>query len=240
MSSQPKYQRVLLKISGEGFCRPGERGIDGEALESVAREILAAQKLGVEVAVVVGGGNLIRGGKLAEEGRIPQATADYMGMLGTVINALALKEMLEKLDQPARVLSAINLTAVAEPYIRGRAIRHLEKGRIVIFAAGTGNPFFTTDTAAALRATEIGAQVLLKATKVDGVYDKDPNAHDDAVRFEELSFGEAINRQLRIMDMAAFSMCMERGIPIIVFNLTKTGHIADVVAGKSHGTRIHA
>ena len=239
MSTKPKYKRVLLKISGEGLCKPGGKGIDGEALEAVAREILAAYQLGVEVGVVVGGGNLIRGERLAEEGRIPQATADYMGMLGTVINGLALKEMLEKLGQPARVLSAINLTAVAEPYIRGRAIRHLEKGRIVIFAAGTGNPFFTTDTAAALRATEIGADVLLKATKVDGVYDKDPKKYADAVRFDDLAFSEAISRQLKIMDMTAFSMCMERGIPIIVFNLTKPGHIADVVAGKPHGTLIH-
>ncbi len=239
MSTQPKYKRVLLKISGEGLCEKGGKGIDGDALEAVAKEILSAKQLGAEIAVVVDGGNLIRGGKLAQQGHIPQATADYMGMLGTVINGLAMKEMLEKLGQPARVLSAINLTAVAEPYIRGRAIRHLEKGRIVIFAAGTGNPFFTTDTAAALRATEIGADVLLKATKVDGVYDKDPVTNSDAVRYDDLTFSDAINRQLKIMDTTAFSMCQERDIPIIVFNLHNTGHIADVVAGKPHGTLIH-
>jgi uridylate kinase len=238
MAEKPKYQRVLLKISGEGFCKPGSKGIDGEELELLAKEILAAHQSGTQVAVVVGGGNIIRGGALAGEGRIPQATADYMGMLGTVINGLALKEMLEKLGQPARMLSAINLTAVAEPFIRARAVRHLEKGRIVILSAGTGNPFFTTDTAAALRATEIGAQVLLKATKVDGVYDKDPMKHDDAVRFDRLSYAEAINRNLKIMDMTAFSMCMENGIPIIVFNMKTAGHIAAVVRGANHGTII--
>jgi uridylate kinase len=161
-----------------------------------------------------------------------------MGMLGTVINGLALKEMLEKLDQPARVLSAINLTAVAEPFIRGRALRHLEKGRIVILAAGTGNPFFTTDTAAALRATEIGADALLKATKVDGVYDKDPNEYPDAQRYERLSYRDAISRNLKIMDTAAFSMCMEHRIPIVVFNMKRPGHIADAVAGAPHGTLV--
>ncbi len=238
MAEKPKYQRVLLKISGEGFCKPGGKGIDGEELELLAKEILAAHQSGTQVAVVVGGGNIIRGGALAGEGRIPQATADYMGMLGTVINGLALKEMLEKLGQPARMLSAINLTAVAEPFIRARAVRHLEKGRIVSLSAGTGNPFFTTDTAAALRATEIGAQVLLKATKVDGVYDKDPMKHDDAERFDRLSYAQAINRNLKIMDMAAFSMCMENGIPIIVFNMKTPGHIAAVVRGANHGTII--
>ena len=236
--SEAKYQRVLLKISGEGFCKPGGFGIDGEELELVAREILAAAKLGAEVAVVVGGGNIIRGAALSRQGHIPQATADYMGMLGTVINGLALKEMLETLGQPARVLSAINLTAVAEPFIRGRALRHLEKGRIVILAAGTGNPFFTTVTAAALRATEIGAQVLLKATKVDGVYDKDPMTHDDAVKYDRLTYSEAIARQLKIMDMTALSLCMERAIPIVVFNMKNPGHIAAVVAGQTHGTLI--
>jgi uridylate kinase len=236
MSQAPQYERVLLKISGEGFCQPGGKGIDGEELETMAREILAARRIGTDIAVVCGGGNLIRGGQLAAEGRIPQATADYMGMLGTVINGLALKEMLEKLGQPARVLSAINLTAVAEPFIRGRALRHLEKGRIVILAAGTGNPFFTTDTAAALRATELGAQALLKATKVDGVYDKDPMKHPDAVRYERLSYRDAIAQDLKIMDMTAFSMCMERRIPIVVFNMKNPGHIAEVCAGHRHGT----
>lgn len=233
---QPRYQRVLLKISGEAFCQSGSKGIDSAELEIIAREILKAHQVGSQIAVVVGGGNIIRGGTLAEDGKVPQATADYMGMLGTVINGLALKEMLETLGQAARVMSAINLTAVAEPFIRGRALRHLEKGRIVILAAGTGNPFFTTDTAAALRATEIGAEVLLKATKVDGVYDKDPIKHTDAVKFDVLDYNEAIRRNLRIMDMTALSMCMERDIPIVVFNMKTPGHIAEVVAGQPHGT----
>jgi len=231
-----QYKRVLLKISGEAFCAKAGFGIDGHELELIAKEIAAAAATGVQLAVVVGGGNIIRGAELAEQGRIAQATADYMGMLGTAINGLALKEMLDTLGTPARVLSAINLSAVAENFIRGRAIRHLEKGRVVIFAAGTGNPFFTTDTAAALRATEIGADVLLKATKVDGVYDKDPHRHDDAVRYEHLTFQEAINKQLKVMDLTAFSMCMERNIPVVVFNMKKPGHIAEVVGGAKHGT----
>lgn len=236
MAEKPKYQRVLLKISGEGFCKPGSKGIDGEELELLAKEILAAHQSGTQVAVVVGGGNIIRGGALAGEGRIPQATADYMGMLGTVINGLALKEMLEKLGQPARMLSAINLTAVAEPFIRARAVRHLEKGRIVILSAGTGNPFFTTDTAAALRATEIGAQVLLKATKVDGVYDADPVHNPDAVYFPELSYMEAIERRLGVMDTTALSLAMENKLPIIVFNLKTPGNIKRVLTGEKVGT----
>jgi len=240
MTDPPRFKRVLLKVSGEAFCQPGARGVDGAELELIANEILKAKQVGVDIAVVVGGGNIIRGGTLASEGRIPQATADYMGMLGTVINGLALKEMLEKLGQPARVLSAINLTAVAEPFIRGRAIRHLEKGRIVILAAGTGNPFFTTDTAAALRATEIGADALLKATKVDGVYDKDPMQHDDAKRYDRLTYRDAITQGLKIMDMTAFSMCMEHRIPIVVFNMKTPGHIAEVIAGRPHGTIVDA
>ena len=238
MSSEPKYKRVLLKISGEGFCKPGGKGIDGEELELLAREIRSAAELGSEVAVVVGGGNIIRGAALAQEGRIAQATADYMGMLGTVINGLALKEMLEKVGQPARVMTAINLTSVAEPFIRGRAIRHLEKGRVVIFSAGTGNPFFTTDTAAALRAVEIGAAALLKATKVDGVYDRDPMRDGDATRFDTLGYGEAIERRLAVMDLSAFDLCKEHRIPIVVFNMKTPGHIAEVVAGRPHGTLI--
>ena len=235
--TQPFYHRALVKISGEAFCKPAGFGIDGEELEVIAREIAAAARQGTQLAVVVGGGNIIRGAELAKEGHIQQATADYMGMLGTVINGNALKEMLEKLGQPARVLSALNLSAVAETFIRGRAIRHLEKGRVVIFVAGTGNPFFTTDSAAALRAAEIGAEVLLKATKVDGIYDKDPKQHADATRFDRLTFKQAIDMQLKIMDLTAFSMCMERNIPVVVFNMKTPGHIAEVVSGKSHGTR---
>lgn len=231
-------RRALLKISGEAFCKPGGYGIDGEELAVIAKEIAQAAGQGTQLAVVVGGGNMIRGARLAEQGDIPQATADYMGMLGTAINGLALKEKLESMGTPARVLSAINLSAVAETFIRGRAIRHLEKGRIVIFVAGTGNPFFTTDSAAALRAAEINANILLKATKVDGVYDKDPNVHHDAVRYDRLSFREAIDKQLKVMDLTAFAMCMDRNIPIVVFNMKSPGHIAEVVRGVNHGTRV--
>jgi uridylate kinase len=236
--SESHFKRVLLKISGESLCRSGGFGIDGHELDLMAHEIAAANQLGTQLALVVGGGNIIRGAKLAAGGYIAQATADHMGMLGIVINGLALKEALERIGQTARVLSAINLTSVAETFIRARAIRHLEKGRIVIFVAGTGNPFFTTDTAAALRATEIGAEVLLKATQVDGVYDKDPNKHADAQRFDKLSFAEAIDRKLKVMDLTAFTMCMEQSIPIVVFDAKVPGHIAEVVGGKPHGTRI--
>ena len=235
-----KYKRILLKVSGEAFSKPGQLGIDTEELGVIANEIAAAHKLGVQLAVVVGGGNIIRGARLAQVGNIDQATADYMGMLGTAINGLALKETLEKMGTPARVLSALHLTSVAETFIRGRAIRHLEKGRVVIFVAGTGNPFFTTDTAAALRASEIGAEILLKATKVDGIYDKDPNKHTDAIRYTSLTFQEAISRQLKVMDTAAFSICMERNIPIIVFDMNVPGHIAHVANGADYGTLVHA
>lgn len=236
--NKPHYHRALLKVSGEAFCKPGGFGIDGEELQVIAAEIALAHDTGTQLAVVVGGGNIIRGAKLAKDGHIDQSTADYMGMLGTVLNGMALKEMLDKIGHPARVLSGINLTSVAETFIRGRAIRHLEKGRIVIFVAGTGNPYFTTDTAAALRATEIGAEVVLKATKVDGVYDKDPNEHADARRFTTISFAEVIDKRLKVMDLAAFNMCMERGIPIVVFNMKQSGHIAEVVRGVPHGTRV--
>ncbi len=237
-SDKPAYKRVLLKISGEAFCKPGGFGIDGPELKVIAKEIAAAASVGTELAVVVGGGNIIRGATLAQQGSIAQATADQMGMLGTVINGLALKEMLEKIGQPARVLSAINLSAVAETFIRGRANRHLEKGRVVIFVAGTGNPFFTTDSAASLRAAEINADVLLKATKVDGIYDKDPMKHDDAKRFDTLLFKDAIERDLQVMDLTAFDMCRKRGIPIVVFDMKEPGHIAEVVSGKLHGTKV--
>lgn len=239
MSNLPiKYKRVLLKISGESLCKPGVGGIDPEELKAVSQEIIEATKTGVEIAIVVGGGNIIRGATLAKAGHIPQATADRMGMLGTAINALALKEMLETLGQPARVLTAINLTSVAEPFILGRANRHLEKGRVVILGAGTGNPFFTTDTAAALRAVELGAQVLMKATKVDGVYDKDPNIHADAKKYDVLSFNTAISKNLGIMDTAAFDLCQQHHVPIYVFNFKEPGNIARAVAGESIGTLI--
>ena len=240
VNRQPHYKRVLLKISGEAFCGKGGYGISGDELELITEQIADAHDLGIQLAVVVGGGNIIRGRSLAEQGQIAQATADYMGMLGTAINGLALKERLDQTGHPARVLSAINLTSVAENFIRGRAVRHLEKGRIVIFVSGTGNPFFTTDTAAALRATEIGADVLLKATKVDGIYDKDPAVHQDAKRFDTLSYQQAMDQRLAVMDLTAFSMCMEHDIPIVVFDMKTPGRIADVVAGKPCGTQVTA
>lgn len=231
-----RYRRVLLKLSGEAFATPGGFGIENDELDTIAREVCDAARLGTQVAVVVGGGNIIRGAVLAEQGHIPQATADYMGMLGTVINALALKEKLLSLGQDSRVLSAIEIRAVAEPFIRGRALRHLEKGRVVILAAGTGNPFFTTDTCAALRATELECEILLKATKVDGVYTADPKKDPKATRYESLTFQEAIARNLRIMDMTALAMCQEHRVPVLVFDFKIPGNIRRVVEGASIGT----
>jgi len=239
-NAKAPFRRVLLKLSGEAFCAPGGFGIDGNELGLIAKEVADAADSGGEVAVVVGGGNIIRGADLAKQGHIPQAVADQMGMLATVMNGLALKEALEKLGRPARVMSALNVSSVAEPFIRGRALRHLEKGRVVIFVAGTGNPFCTTDSAAALRATEIGADALLKATKVDGVYDKDPNKHDDATRYDSLTFDEAIFKGLGVMDLSAFDMCRTHGIPIIVFDMKQPGQIADVVRGEQRGTLVSA
>ncbi|MFK7961130.1 MAG: UMP kinase [Phycisphaerales bacterium] len=239
-SGQPPYERVVLKISGEGFCKPGGFGIDTDELAVIAGEIHAAAQLGVQIAVVVGGGNIIRGGELAKQGRIDQSTADYMGMLGTVINGLALKESLERLGQPARLMSAIEIPAVSEPFIRGRAIRHFEKGRVLVLAAGIGNPFFTTDTCAALRGTELGADILLKATKVDGVYSADPNVDPNATRYESLSFSEAVEKQLGVMDLTALTMCMERRLPVVVFRFKDAGNIRRVVSGERVGTLITA
>ncbi len=237
-AGQPAYGRVLLKISGEALCKPGGFGIDGEELQLIAKEINAAADQGTQVAVVVGGGNIIRGADLAKAGHIDQAVADQMGMLGTVMNGLALKEALEQLGRGARVLSAINLSSVAELFIRGRALRHLEKGRVVIFVAGTGNPFCTTDSAASLRASEIGADCLLKATKVDGIYDKDPKKNKDAKRFDTLTYDEAISKNLKVMDVGSFAQCRDQGIPIVVFDMKKPGNIAKVVAGQNIGTRV--
>jgi uridylate kinase len=234
-----RYKRVLLKISGEGFCHEGGFGIEAEELERIAKQCVEVSRMGVELAIVVGGGNFIRGATFAEDGHIKRATADYMGMLATVINALALQEMMEKFAQPTRVLSAIGVYSVCEPFIRRRAIRHLEKGRAIILAAGTGNPFFTTDTCAALRATEIEADVLLKATKVDGIYDSDPKKNPKAHLFTQLSFEEVHQRQLRVMDLTAITLAMERKIPVIVFNLKRDGNIARVLRGEKVGTRIH-
>ena len=237
---QPTYRRVVLKISGEGFAKPGQFGIDPGELAVVAQEIATGAAGGIELAVVVGGGNIIRGGVLAEESRIDQSTADYMGMLGTVINGLALKEALEGLGQPTRLMSAIDIPAVAEPFIRGRALRHMEKGRVLVLVAGTGNPFFTTDTCAALRGTELNAEILLKATKVDGVYTADPQIDPSARRYEQLTFVEALARQLGIMDLTALTMCMERSLPVIVFDFKTPGNIGRVVNGERIGTLIAA
>jgi uridylate kinase len=231
----PAFRRVLLKLSGESFCRPGGFGIDPPELEVIAGEVKSAADTGVQLAVVVGGGNIIRGARLAQAGHIHQATADYMGMLGTVINALALKEKLKALGVDSRVQSALEVKSVAEPFIRGRALRHLEKGRVVILAAGTGNPFFSTDTCAALRATELECEVLLKATKVDGVYTADPATDPSARRFDRLTFAEALARNLKVMDLTALTMCQERNIPVIVFDFKKPGNIRKVVEGAPGG-----
>jgi uridylate kinase len=230
---------VILKLSGEAFADPAlGYGIDPETVRRVAAETAEAHSTGVQIAVVVGGGNIFRGVSSAAKGMDP-ASADYMGMLATVINALALRDSLEKQGVPTRVQSAITMQELAEPYIRLRAIRHLEKGRAVIFAAGTGNPFFTTDTTAALRAVEIGADVLLKASKVDGIYDADPAVNPDANRLQELSYMDFISRELRVMDTTAITMCKEHGVPIVVFDMNAPGNILKAVNGESIGTVIH-
>ncbi len=234
MSQSPR--RVVLKISGESFSKAGTLGIGSEELTHIATEVAAAHRLGVQIAVVCGGGNIIRGATLAKDGTIDQSTADYMGMLGTVINGVALKEALERQGIEARAMSAINLTAVAEPFIRLRAIRHLEKNRVVILTAGTGNPFFTTDTCASLRGIELGADRLLKATKVDGIYTADPMKHPDATRYDHLTFAQAIDQQLGVMDMTALTMCREHDLPVQVFDFQVPGNIARVVGGETVGT----
>lgn len=237
--TQPANRRVLLKLSGEAFADPEVGyGIDPDMVHRVAAEIAEAQKNGVEVAVVVGGGNIFRGVSQAARGMDP-ANADYMGMLATVINALALRDALENAGVPTRVQSAITMQELAEPYIRLRAIRHLEKGRVVIFAAGTGNPFFTTDTTAALRAIEIGAEVLLKASKVDGIYDSDPKTNDRASKLTELSYMEFIAGELQVMDATAVTMCKEHKVPIHVFDMTVPGNIVKAVNGDQIGTIVH-
>jgi len=231
-------KRVLLKLSGESFCAPGSFGVEPAELEVIGREVKLACEAGGEVAIVVGGGNIIRGASLAESGRLPQAVADHMGMLGTVINALALKEELSRQGIESRAMSAIEIRAVAEPFIRGKAIRHMERGRVVILAAGTGNPFFTTDTCAALRATELDCDVLLKATKVDGVYTADPKKDPTATRYERLTYDEAIERRLKVMDATALTMCRERKIPLIVFAFNTPGNIRRVIEGARIGTLV--
>jgi len=237
--TEPTKRRVLLKLSGEAFADPElGYGIDPLTVQRVAEEVAEAQRAGVEVAVVVGGGNIFRGVSQAAKGMDP-ANADYMGMLATVINALALRDALENAGVQTRVQSAITMQELAEPYIRLRAIRHLEKGRVVVFAAGTGNPFFTTDTTAALRAIEINADALLKASKVDGIYDSDPRTNDGAAKLIELSYMEFIAQELQVMDTTAVTMCKEHKVPIHVFDMTVPGNIVKAVQGEQIGTVVH-
>ena len=234
---QPAYSRVLLKLSGEALMGKERYGISPAVLGYVADEIKDTAGLGVQLAVVVGGGNIFRG--LSESARgMDRSSADYVGMLATVMNAVALQDALEKKGLSTRVLSAIEMSQLAEPYIRRRAVRHLEKGRVVIFAAGTGNPFFTTDTAAALRAMEIGAELLMKGTKVAGVYDKDPKKFPDAKRFDSVSFNDALKNDLRVMDATAFALCRDNKLPIVVFDINKAGNVRSVACGRHIGTRI--
>jgi len=233
---RPRHKRVLLKLSGEALQGDGDRGIDYSILGNVARQVREVHELGVEVALVIGGGNIIRGSEEAKHAGLDRASADYMGMLSTVINALALQMVLEKLGAFTRVMSALEMRQVAESYIRRRAVRHLEKGRIVIFAGGTGNPYFTTDTTAALRAMEIGAEILLKATKVDGVYSSDPVKHPRARKFKELTYIEVLKKRLKVMDTTAVSLCMDNSLPIVVFNLNKTGNLMRLMKGEDIGT----
>ncbi len=234
--AEPRYKRVLLKISGEGLCRAGGFGIDGEELRRIGHEIKLVAELGVQLCVVIGGGNIVRGSVIAKDSFIDEATGHYMGMLGTVINALAIQEALESLGVQTRVQSAIAVDRVCEKFIRRRALRHLEKGRAVIFAGGTGNPFVTTDSAAALRASEMGSDVVLKATKVDGVYDADPVKNAAARKYERLTFNQVIDQRLQVMDLSAVDMCQRNRIPIIVFNLKKPGNMRAVVCGEAIGT----
>ena len=234
----PKYKRVMLKLSGEMIGGKAGIGLDGESLEAIAGEIAAVHDMGVEVAVVIGGGNIFRGSVAAKWG-MERSSADYMGMLATVINGLALQSILEnKYKRYTRVMSAISMTAVAEPYIRRKAVKHLENRRIVIFAGGTGNPLFTTDTAASLRAREIGAEIIMKATKVDGIYDSDPHKNPNAKKFEKLTYLEVIAKKLDVMDATAITMCMEASLPIMVFKMGEPGCVARAVQGNFIGTMV--
>lgn len=239
MTSAPKlrWKRVLLKLSGESFAGSQGFGICPETIAAIAEDVRSLKELGVELAIVVGGGNIIRGQE-ASEGGVDRVTGDTMGMLATVINSLALQDALERIGVDTRVQTAINMDKVAEPFIRRRAIRHLEKGRVVILAAGSGNPYFTTDTAAVLRAVEIHAEALLKATNVDGIYDSDPRRNPGAVKFDRISYQTAISGNLGVMDMTAFTMCQENNLPIVVFNITKRGNIRDVVLREDIGTYV--
>ncbi len=233
----PKYNRILLKLSGESLMGDRSFGLDPKMLEQYSNDIKTITDLGVQVAIVIGGGNIYRGMNEAETG-IERAQGDYMGMLATVINGMALQSALEKTGVKTRLLTAIKMEQVAEPYIRRRAIRHLEKGRVVIFGAGTGNPYFTTDTAGSLRAVEINADVILKGTRVDGIYTADPEKDPTATRYEKLSFSEVISQNLKVMDMTAFTLCQENKLPIIVFDMNTTGNLQKVVEGKNIGTLV--
>jgi uridylate kinase len=236
-ANTPVYKRILLKLSGEALAGQQGYGIDPEVLSGIAAEIREVVELGVQVALVIGGGNIFRGIAASSAG-MDRASADYMGMLATVMNSVAMQDALEKHGVVTRVQSAIEMQAIAEPYIRRRAVRHLEKGRVVIFGAGTGNPFFTTDTAASLRAAEIAAEVILKATKVDGIYSADPAKDPQAVRYESLSYLDVLKRGLQVMDSTATSLCMDNNLPIIVFDLTRHGNIRRVVCGEAIGTLV--
>jgi uridylate kinase len=232
-----RYKRILLKISGEVLTGDGNFGVDAGVMRQISQEIKEVKSLGVEVGIVIGGGNIFRGMAASSRG-MDRVSADYMGMLATIMNAIALQDALEKIDVHTRVQTAIEMREVAEPYIRRRAIRHLEKGRVVIFAGGTGNPYFTTDTTASLRAMEIGAEVILKATKVDGIYDVDPLLNKRARKFDELTYLDVLKKQLKVMDATAISLCMDHQIPIIVFSLKEKGNVKRVILGEKVGTKV--
>lgn len=232
------YGRVLLKLTGESLAGELRTGLDYSAINNIAKQIKEVHEMGAEIAIVIGGGNILRGSEVAESG-IDRSTADYMGMLGTVINGLALQSALEQQGVATRMQTAINMSQVAEPFVRRRAIRHLEKGRVLIFAGGTGNPYFTTDTCASLRAMEINAEVVLKATKVDGIYTADPMKDKSARKFKELKFMDVLKNGIKVMDAAAISLCMENNIPIVVFNMLETGNIKRVMCGEEIGTKVH-
>jgi uridylate kinase len=238
MAKTPKYKRILLKLSGEALMGQDAFGINRNTIDAIVAEVAQASALGVEMGVVIGGGNIFRGVAPGAAG-MDRATADYMGMLATIMNALALQDAMRRAGINARVQSAINVEQVCEPYIRGKAIRYLEEGKIVIFAAGTGNPFFTTDTAAALRGTEIGAEMVLKATKVDGIYTADPNLDPTAQRYETVSFDEVIIKNLKVMDATAFALCRDQKLPITVFSIYKPGAMCRVLMGENEGTRVY-
>ena len=235
--AKSQFRRILLKLSGEALAGGNASGIHPASIGQIADDIVEATKLGVEIGLVIGGGNFVRGVAQAAQG-MDRASSDYMGMLATVINSMAMQDALEKRDVATRVQSAIQMSQIAEPYIRRRAIRHLEKGRVVIFAAGTGNPYFTTDTAASLRAMEINADVIMKATNVDGIYDKDPKKHEGAKFFKEITYMDVLKQGLQVMDSTAISLCMDNKLPIITFNLNKPGNIARVVRGEKIGTTV--